>query len=909
MNDAPTNTETMPRLQNVAPAAGVGSFGLVVGHESVDCRRRPPAAPLFAATVFFSGGVLLQGYCYKPARLYFFCALGLALCSLVALKMVRSRRRALLAYCAAVLAFFPMGALLAAAHQSRAVAPATVLNYAGGEEVTLTGYVARSGSLRSGRDLRETFDFAVEQAQRDGESVQPVSGTARLSLYVPHTRSTAASEEEEPDEMAAPPVFDYGQRLRLHAKLRPPVNFRNPGNMDYVGWLRDQGIAVLGSAKSTNIDLLPGAGGSRAERIRWRARRGVLDAISRLWPAPYAGLFQAMILGERGLVGREQRMEFQRSGTFHLLVVSGMNVAVFAVFLLWLARRLRLPQEYAIVSVIALTCGYAWLTQLGTPILRSILMIVAYQVAALLNRNRAPLNTVALAALALLVADPKTLFEASFQLTFLAVLTIAGLAVPLFVRTTLPIREALDDIDDQRRDLILRPKQAQFRLDVRGISSALGELIGARPARWMVPNLIYVALAICELFMLSGLMQMAIALPTVCYFHRVNGHALWANMAVLPLMSVLMPTAMLAVAFSFAAHWIAVPFALAARWSLQGILFAVHWSGGAQLLDRRVAMPALGAMLAVPFAYVLALMFARRHRVLALASLALLASSVWLVVAHSRPFAYNPRELEITAIDIGQGDSFLIVTPGGHTLLLDSGGLLGMSHSDLDIGEDVVSPYLWQRGLSHLDVAAFSHGHSDHMGGMAAILRNFHPRELWYAPNYPSPEVESLWALADHLGVRRIERHQGEAFDFDGVHFDVLAPPADWELKPRGQDDASMVLRLSYAGHTALLPGDIHKKVEQMLAENAEEHHRPMHADLLKVAHHGSNTSSCDEFLDAVRPEYAVISAGIRNPFHHPREEVIDRLAERRIKTYRTDLFGPVTFYIDATGVHPLVAR
>ena len=142
---------------------------------------------------------------------------------------------------------------------------------------------------------------------------------------------------------------------------------------------------------------MPGLGGSRVERVRWRARSSVLDRIAGLWTEPYAGLFQAMVLGERGLVSREQRLEFQRSGTFHLLVVSGMNVAVFAVFLLWLMRWLRLRQEYAVLAALVLTGSYAWLTDLGAPILRSVLMIVAYEIAALLNRERAPLNTVSLA--------------------------------------------------------------------------------------------------------------------------------------------------------------------------------------------------------------------------------------------------------------------------------------------------------------------------------------------------------------------------------------------------------------------------------------------------------------------------------------------------------------------------------
>jgi competence protein ComEC len=536
-------------------------------------------------------------------------------------------------------------------------------------------------------------------------------------------------------------------------------------------------------------------------------------------------------------------------------------------------------------------------------------MIVAYQIAALLNRERASLNTVSLAGLALLVCNPEELFDPSFQLTFIAVLTIAGLAVPLFRRTTTPLREALDDLDDKRRDLTLRPKQAQFRLDVRAISAGLEGLIGERMAGWLLPSIMYATLAIAELAMLSGLMQAAITLPTIWYFHRVNAHALWANMAVLPLTGILMPASMLAVAFSYVAKWMAFPFALLARWALQGILFAVHWSGGAQAPGIRVAMPALGAIVAVGVSYGLALLLARRHRLLALASLALLAASAWFVFAHPRQFEHRAHELEITAIDIGQGDSFFLVTPNGRTLLLDSGGLLGMSHSDLDIGEDVVSPYLWERGLSRLDAAAFSHNHSDHIGGMTAILGNFHPRELWYAPNYPSHEVQALFAAADRLHVRRVERHKGEAFDFDGVHFEVLSPPVGWELKPRGQDDASMVLRLTYAGHSALLVGDIHKRMEEMLVAESGGERRSLQSDLLKVAHHGSNTSSCEDFLDAVQPEYAVISSGIRNPFHHPRSEVIERLAEHRSKTYRTDLFGPVTFYVDAEGIHPSVAR
>jgi competence protein ComEC len=876
-------------------------------------RRRPPACPLFAAALLFCGGILLQRYCYKPPVLYLLCALGFALCSAAALRWGSRRRGVLLAYSAAVLAFLPAGALLAAAHQSVHPASPSLLEYSGGEEITLTGYVARSGLQRAGTgvDLRERLDLAVESAQRKGEPARAVTGTARLTVYVPSSHRARAGGAQT--DAAKLPLYAYGQRLRLRAKLRPPVNFRNPGDMDYVGWLHRQGVGVLGSAKSTTVAVLPGWSGSRVERIRWRLRQSVLDRVAALWQPPYTGLFQAMVLGERGLVEREQRLEFQRSGAYHLLVVSGMNVAVFAVFLLWLGRRLGARTEWVVLAALVLTLGYAWLTDLGAPILRSVLMILVYEFAAFYYRGRAPLNTVALAALALLVFNPESLFDPSFQLTFAAVVTIAGLVVPLLERTTLPLREAVVEVGNSGRDADLSPRQAQLRLDLRMVSAPLGRLVGQRASEWLVVQPVRLLVAFTELFVLSALMQIAVTLPNVWYFHRINPNALWTNMAALPLVGVLMPAAMLAVACSYLWHWIAAPLAMGfahiAQWSMQGILVAVHWTGGAQVTDRRVAMPAIAAIAAVVLCYALSLMTARRRTALAAASLVLLTASAWLMVARPRGFAYRPHALEITAIDIGQGDSFLLVTPDGHTLLIDSGGLLWPRHGNLDIGEDVVSPYLWTRGVSRLDAAAFSHSDADHIGGMTAILRNFHPRELWYARSYPSPQQRSLLAAAERLGVRRVQRHRGAEFDFHGVRIAVLSPPADWPLTKRGKNDASMVLQVSYAGHTALLVGDIQKRMEKLLVQEAAEDGETLHADLLKVAHHGSNTSTCDPFLDAVRPEYAIVSSGIRNRFRHPRPEVIGRLAGHRVRTYRTDWFGPVTFYIDREGVHPWVAR
>jgi len=407
-------------------------------------------------------------------------------------------------------------------------------------------------------------------------------------------------------------------------------------------------------------------------------------------------------------------------------------------------------------------------------------------------------------------------------------------------------------------------------------------------------------LRVVELLVVSCVVELAMTLPMALYFHRITLFALPVNLFILPLLALLMPAALLtlitALIWPAAAWFPAIFVALPLHFGT----WLVHLFGSLALGDFRIPAPLLiqSAGFCVLFAAAMVLAHgAHWQRRAAWAALILAA----LVAVAPRPIQHPHDALLMEAIDVGQGDSLLLITPDGKTLLIDGGGFGGGPHQapqDFDIGEEVVSEALWARGIRHLDAVALTHAHSDHMGGLPAILRNFHPAELWVGNNPRFGAYNALLAEAARLHVRLRSFRTGDALTFGDTQVAVLAPFPNYQPGPEPTNNDSLVLHLTYGATSVLLEGDAEAPIEQaMLAEPGLE------STLLKVGHHGSITSTRPDFLARVAPQWAIISCGLHNRYGHPRHEVLEALEAAKVRTFSTDINGAACFLLNGKSV------
>ncbi len=622
-----------------------------------------------------------------------------------------------------------------------------------------------------------------------------------------------------------------GDRLRLRADLRSPPGARNPGGRDVAAQLAAAGVPLQAFGTGPAVRLVPPSPLAPLERARER----FAEATDAALPSREAALVRAIATGDRSGLDLATTTSFARSGLAHVLAVSGLHLVVVALGLERMVRALLLridrvatrldPRRASAALLLPATAAYALATGAGVPVLRAALAVGVTAIGTLLDREAQAANALALAALVLLAAEPSAALDPSAQLTFAAV---AGL-----VLWSGPLR---------RRIPVARPRGGWRAWALEPLLSGACATLAA---------------------------SLATAPVLAFHFRQLPLLGLLANVAGIPIGSALTAISTLAAVAGAASPSVAPPLLLVARPFATALLSLSDAAAAPSGSVLGVASPGLlGAATCCAAA-----LAATRLRGAARVAAATLAVGALFGAGPLRAAAARARGgLEVIFISVGQGDAALLRLPDGSAVLVDAGGAPG---GGVDPGARDVVPLLRDLGVRRLAAVFASHPHPDHVLGLAAVAQAF-PPDLVFS-NGDAGDGEAREVLA---ALHPVTLAPGDGWERAGVRFDALGGPR----QRFAANDASLVLRVSYGATTFLFPGDLEREGEAAAIAAGG-----LAADVVKVPHHGSRTSSTAAFVAAVHPRRAIVCAGLGNRYGFPHAEAVARWREAGALVLRTD--------------------
>ncbi len=693
--------------------------------------------------------------------------------------------------------------------------------------VDVAGRLARSPGREPDRDV---LVIDVETVRARGEE-RAIKGRLRLGV------SFARGVRPRLDFLA-------GDLVRASARLSSGGAFRNFGAFSYERYLQGIGVHRRGSTKSSLLvaRLSPAPASFRS----WisRVRRGIQAGLERHFPAPdgldissSGAVLEALLLGEDGRLDPATVENLQQTGLYHLFAISGGHIAIISLLLFSLLRIVRLSRRASSLVLAIFLVFYTVLVEGSPSVLRATLMTIALLTGRLLWKDVHVLNTIAASAFALLLLNPSSLFDAGFELTYAATLTIILFMAPLARR--LP--------------------RLPFKLsDLAAMSLAAS--MGAAPL-------------------------------IARSFNRVAFSSFLLNFPAIPLVGLIM-----GLGYAFLPLAALAPAAAGPPAALLKALVALF----ALISHALDPLPWLSIRVATPPPAILAGYYATlglslvRPRFRAQRPLVLAVFLVFGVLLVHSPFRARSPGLRITMIDVGQGESILVEFPGRTVMLVDGGGL---ASSPFDVGGKVVSPVLWRKGITRVDRLVLTHAHPDHLDGLVAVARNFRVGEFW--EGRPAPAEGAYAALLRSLPAKTARRVcvRGDRFEAGPVSVEILHPaPAGGRPVPApASNDLSLVIKITYGATSFLLMGDAGPLAEKELLGSGAD----LRCDVLQAGHHGSGASTSAAFLAAARPRLILVSAGEGNTYGFPSPDLLARAAAAGAKVLRTDLDGAIEIRSD----------
>ena len=725
-----------------------------------------------------------------------------------------------------------------------------------GEPVALEGMVIRAPEVRPDRinltvAVDSIYAWQLPLSRLPLYNPKPLGANnkpqiVRLKSALPASGKVLVTLRELPSNLA------YGDKLYIRGRLELPQGQRNPGEFDYRKYLAAYGIrGCVTVSHERNIQLVSRDNGSwLLGRVVYPLRSFIITCVNRTIGGQEGALLKGLLVGARGEIDQELRDAFAKVGVIHVLAVSGLHVGFVVLAVIVLLRMFRIPRTWRAIVTVAILILYVYLTNQKAPVIRASVMAAVLMVGNVLERRTDVFNSLGLAALIVLIINPLDLFQAGFQLSFAAVAAI----LLLYRRLRFMFGKSL------------------LRLQERGQS-------------WKV--------YLIALFFVSLAAQLGTLPLTASYFNRIPVVSLVANLLVVPLVALIVMLGYITTICSVFWFGLAQIYANA-NWLLLNILIhVVNWGAKLPFAYIEQATPSLG-FVSLYYCGLALFAFYGQKRVrarLIILSLVLVNVIIWTEALSPRP------GMTATFFDVGQGDAALIEFPNGKNMLIDT----GPCEERFNAAEKVIAPYLKRQGIKKIDVLLLTHSHADHIGGAPYLLRNFRVGRIVDSMTMTDSQVfKEIIFLADSVGVPLRMVRTGDTLNIHPATFISILHPSEAfveqaERQPDQLNNASIVIRLLFGNSAFLLTGDAEKESEDlMLSYDAQ-----LTADVLKVGHHGSSTSSTPSFIKAVDPDYAVISVGKYNRFNLPSDIVLRRLQLYGAEVIRTDENGAAVFWTD----------
>lgn len=696
-----------------------------------------------------------------------------------------------------------------------------------------------------GRTSKERFSFDLEAAQASDTQAETSGWRTVRGKVLVYTSAGDAGQ------------LQYGDKVELTGKAFLPNSRRNPGGFDWRKYLAEKGVYVCMNASA--VRRHGSASGSPIYRLFYSLKKKIRRSFSESGLRDQEESFlRAIILGERRGVGEEFKEALRRTNTMHILAISGLHVGIIAgAMYFFLSRLLFVPQGISSLATIVILFGYALLTGMRPPVFRASIMCTAFLIAPLLRRRSDSVNSLALAAIVILFIRPGELFTAGFQLSFMVVLSILLLGGKVFDELT-----SLFRLRPDRGFLVIGPFGRRVRrfLDkypMRLVSVSLWAFVGFAPL---------------------GLQ----------YFHRISFLSPFCNVLTLFLVSFIVPLGFLAAAVGLLVQGAAGLINTLNGGLVCALQSIVRWFSALRIGSFNVSPPSLAFCFAF-YSLLLLVGFSRSLRKLIIPKIlmALVAAGLFMGGELARR---HPDSIEITFLDVGQGDCAFVEFPDGRKMLVDGGS---MNRSN--VGRYVIVPFLRWAGVNKLDAILITHYDADHINGLEDVLDEVRTRTV-VARAAPDPPDTStvrnlLEAISKSKGMRLETVRAGDKLSVSPpVEGEILNPSSHAESSRLSENDLSVVLKLGFRGSSVLLCGDIERRAEGLIVR------RPisLRSDVLKVPHHGSNFSSSEEFIRHASPRIGIISCGRNNIYGHPSPKVLERYHQLGVRLFRTDRDGGI---------------